>query len=252
MSTLPPTPPPPPTPPASAPPPPPPPGGIPPTPLPWEMRNQIGFADAFVDTVKLFMTSPSEAWRRTRPSGDLGEALLFGVLVAWVGTVFYHLYRLFFGAFWLRALSGWLPRQEWGRFGGFWGLGALTVGGTVAHIVLAPIFIAIGLFVWAAILHLCYMIVGALSHSTAGFEGTFRVVAFSAVGQLAQLIPFAGGLAAFVWSLVLTVMGGVAIHRTTQGKALGAVLIPVLFCCACVVLAIVLAGAAAFSAFHHR
>jgi hypothetical protein len=52
-----------------------------------------------------------------------------------------------------------------------------------------------------------------------------------------------------VWALVLYVMGIERLHRTTQGKAIAAVLIPVVLCCGCALIGIVLGGAALMSAF---
>ena len=234
-------------------PPPPPPGFPPQVPyapappgLPWELRPQVGFADALVDTIRLFVTRPAEAWSRTREKGDLGQPLLFAVLVGWIGVAFNSVWNLIFGNAWLRFLPM-LPPEMRDQFTdrGFLGSG---VASTLFAIVLAPLFVIIGLFIWGGILHACFMIVGALSGSTAGFEGTFRVVGYSSVSQLAHVIPIVGGLVALVWNLVLAVMGAQRIHRTTQGKAIAGVLIPIVLCCGCVLLGLVFAGAAIFAA----
>ncbi len=237
--------------------PPPPPPGFPPPPqapapagLPWELRPQVGFADALVDTIRLFVTSPGEAWSRTREKGDLAQPLLFAVIVGWVGVAFNSVWSLIFGNMWVRFLPM-LPPQVRDQVA-LRGLGA-GLGSTLFALVLAPLFVIIGLFVWGGILHVCFMIVGALSGSTAGFEGTFRVVGYSSVSQLAQAIPVVGGLVAAVWNLVLVVMGAQRIHRTTQGKAIAGVLIPIVLCCGCVLLAILFAGAAILAAISgHR
>jgi len=238
-------------------PPPPPPGFQPPPAyapapagLPWEMRPQVGFADALVDTIRLFVTSPAEAWSRTREKGDIGQPLLFAVVVGWIGIAFNSVWNLIFGNMWLRFLPMLPPQmRDQMAFRGF-GRG---VGSTLVALILAPLFVIIGLFIWAAVLHLCFMIVGALSTSTAGFEGTFRVIGYSSVSQLAQVVPVVGGLVALVWNLILVVMGAQRIHRTTQGKAIVGLLIPIVLCCGCVLLAIVFAGAAILAAFSgHR
>ena len=240
MSSLPPNPP---FPPPPPPPPPPQSAGAAAGPaLPWELRNQIGFVNAVVETVKLFATAPAEAWARTRVKNDLIEPLLFSIIVSWVGIVISNIYGMMFKT----SLLTMMPAEYRGRMG--W-LGA-SGGGSFFQMILAPLFVAIGLFIGAGILHLCLMIVGGLSQSTAGFEGTFRVAAYSAVADLAHVIPFVGGVVAFVWKLVLVVLGLVALHRTTQGKAVAAVLIPVVLCCGCAVIALVFGAAAAFSAFH--
>ena len=69
--------------------------------------------------------------------------------------------------------------------------------GSVAMIILLPLFLAIFLFIWSALAHLCLMIVGGANQP---FETTFRVLAFTqgSTGPL-QIIPICGGLIAGVW-----------------------------------------------------
>jgi len=240
MSSLPPPPPPPP--PGAYPPPPP--GGPPPAlnPLPWEDRPRVGFADALVDTIRLFATRPAEAWSRTREKGDIGQPLFFAICVGWIGIIFSSVYGLLFGQVWLRFL----PLTYRDRIGS---LMAGTAGMTLVQIFLAPLFILIGLFIGSAILHVCFLIVGALSNSTAGFEGTIRIVGYSWVAQLAHVIPVFGGLLALVASLILSVMGAQTLHRSTQGKAILGVLLPIILCCGCVLVGLIVGGAALFNAF---
>jgi len=112
-------------------------------------------------------------------------------------------------------------------------------------IILAPIFVIIGVFIGAAILHLMLMIVGGAYN---GFEATVRVVCYAQTAQLAGIIPFCGGLISMVWAIILYVFGLATAHRTTQGKAVLAVLLPVVLCCAFVAAMVfmgVLAGVAA-------
>jgi hypothetical protein len=47
------------------------------------------------------------------------------------------------------------------------------------------------------------------------------------------VIPFLGGLVALVWRIYLMMLGAQQLHKTSQGKALGGVLLPLLLCCAC-------------------
>ena len=223
------------------PPPPPPPVG---TALPWEERDRLGWVAAFVATVQLLATAPAEAWQRTRVKNDLLEPLLFSVVVSWIGIVFSSIY----GALFARSWISFLPPNVRER------LAPALAGssfGPLLNIVLAPVLVAVGLFIGTGIIHLCLMIVGGLSSSTAGFEGTFRVAAYSGVADLANVIPFVGGLIAIVWKIVLIVMGLQALHRTTSGKAVAAVLLPLLLCCGCGVVAFGAIMAAVMSAFNH-
>jgi len=244
MSSLPPDlpPPPPPPPPPSGYVPPSPPGYVPrPNPLPWEDRPRVGFADALVDTVRLFVSSPREAWSRTREKGDLGQPLLFAVCVGWIGIIFNTIWGQLLGQAWIRYLP---PNvREHVR-------DAMATSGAMMafQVVLAPLFVVLGVFIMSAVLHLCFLVVGALSNSTAGFEGTVRVVGYSWVAQLGQVVPVFGGLIALVGSIILASSGAQAIHRTSQGKAVFGVLLPVLVCCACVMVSILIGGAALFNA----
>src|SRR6266542_3106443 len=100
-----------------------------------------------------------------------------------------------------------------------------------------------------AILHFCCMLVGALQNSRSGFEGSLRAVCYSEVSSLASVIPVVGGLIAIVWWIVLAVQGVERLHRTTSGKAVAAVLIPVVVCCGGLLLIGLVVGAAILGRF---
>ena len=99
---------------------------------------------------------------------------------------------------------------------------------------------------------MCLVIVGGLEKSTAGFEGTFRVVSYATIAQLANVIPIAGGLISLVWSLILAILGVQKLHDTPQGKAVLAVLIPAIFCCVCIAMMFSLGLAGMIAAFADR
>ncbi len=231
---------PPPAPPA-APPPPPPPGGAGDTGgprLPWEERDRIGFLNALIETAKLIVTAPQDAFSRLRPDGDLIWPLVFGLIFSWVGQAFGQIWGLIFGSA-LQSMMG-----GFGDLEGMAAFGATSFFQVVITLVLWPVFFAIGIFIGAGIYHLCLMLVGGVESSPLGFEGTLKVVAYSQVASLAAVVPVLGGLIVLVASLILTVIGFVEAHRTTQGKAILAVLIPIALCCICGVVAAVMFGAA--------
>ncbi|MFI5198536.1 MAG: YIP1 family protein, partial [Thermoanaerobaculia bacterium] len=165
--------------------------------------------------------------------------LLFGVVVGWVGLVFRAVWGAMFGASIMRMIP--MQYARYARFGG---------GSLVVQVILGPLVIAIGLFVGAAILHVSFMIVGALSSSRSQFEGTFRLVCYASIANVANVVPLLGGLVAGVWAAYLIVVGAQQLHKTTSGKALVGVILPAIVCCVCVAVAAFIAGAAIFSAFH--
>ena len=208
----------------TAPPPPSPPLG--PQGNPWERRDTLGFGSAFIEAIKLFVTSPAEAFAQTKRSGDYASPLIFAVLVGWIGMAIGQLWGMLFNA----SMFSMFPGEMGDQMGA---MAATSIGAFIGTLILAPIFVAIGLFIWSGLLHLCVMLVGGLGESTSGFEGTFRVVSYVTVAQFANIIPVVGGLIALVWSIILGVIGLTDLHRTTQGKATAAILIPIAVCCVC-------------------
>lgn len=173
---------------------------------------------SFINAVRGVVLTPVDFYRGIRRQGDLLNPLIFAVIC-------YFVYTLLGGILRLAGVGA-----EMG-FGGF--LGAL---------VLSPLFAAIGLFIGAGILHLLVMLF--VGSSNAGFEGTFRVVAYAAVTSLASWLPFIGWIVS-LYGLYLAIVGVREVHTTTTGKAALVVLLP-----AAVILLLVLlliaAGAALF------
>ncbi len=195
-----------------------------------------------VEAVKLFVTSPKEAFAQTLRQGDYASPLIFALIVGWIGVALGQIWGLIFHS----SMFSMMP----GEFGDQFGMMmATSIGGFVMNVVLAPVIVVIALFIWSGLLHLCLMLVGGLARSTSGFEGTFRTVSYSSVAQLASLVPIVGVLIALIWSIVLVVLGFTDIHRTTQGKALAAAVIPIVLCCVCLVVAGLTVGAGLLAMF---
>ena len=186
--------------------------------LPWEHRQERGFVNAFIETLAMVLTKPDQAFRTMKTEGGLAEPLIYALIGGCVGGIVSLLLSL--------------GLQSMGLFAGqrdtFAALAGIGVG-SIALIVLVPVFILIGLFIGAAIVHLCLMIVGGANKP---FEATFRVLAFSqgSTGPL-QISPLCGGLIAGVWALVVNCIGLARAHETTTGRATLAVLLPVIVCC---------------------
>jgi len=203
---------------------------------PWERREEHGFVGGLIENLKLFVTAPGEAFRQTREGGDYASPIFFAVIVGWAMAIVGQIWNMMFSGAYLSMMPAEF-RDQVGHY--FAGSGM----GLVAQMIMAPIFIVIGIFIWSAILHLCMMLVGGLAESRAGFEGTFRVVSYSMVAQIANIIPVLGGMVSFVWAIILGVIGLATLHRSTNGKAIAAILIPIVLCCICCVLGGLIFGA---------
>ena len=209
---------------------------------PWERRDELGTGQGFLEALKLFVVSPAEAFGQTRRKGDYASPLLFAIVVGWVGVLIAKIWETLFGMSILSTFPPELRDQLPFLVGG-------SSFGLVLSLILAPVYILVALFIWSALLHLCLVLVGGLKHSSAGFEGTFRVVSYTTVAQLGSLVPVLGSVITLVWSIVLGVIGITSLHKSTQGQAIAALLIPLALCCLCVVFFLMTLGAGLMAAF---
>jgi hypothetical protein len=193
---------------------------MPPGPIPWEDPARTSAFERFAETVKLLATRPHDAFAGMPTTGGIGSPLLYAIVVGWIGIAV--------AVIWNTLLQGmWIPFMGGGEEAAF--AAGFTAVWAIGMIIAAPILVIIGVFIGAAILHLMLMIVGGANN---GFEATVRVLCYAQTAQLAGIIPFCGGLISMVWAIILYVFGLATAHRTTQGKAVLAVLLPVVLCCA--------------------
>ena len=199
--------------------------------LPWDHRRERGFFNAFVETLVMVLTRPSEAFTAMKREGGFGEPLIYALIGGCAGGFVSFLFSLG-----LKSVGVFADRHD--TFSAMAGMGA----GSAAFIILLPLFIIIGLFIGSAVIHLCLMIVGGANQS---FETTFRVLAFTqgSTGPL-QMIPVCGGVIAGVLALVCNCVGLARAHETDTGRAVLAVLLPVIVCCGGFFLVFMLGGLA--------
>jgi hypothetical protein len=186
--------------------------------LPWDERQRLGFLKAFIETLQMVLSRPSEAFTAMKRDGGFGEPIIFALVGGCAGAVVAFAFSLVLQAMGIGGAS----RNSF----------AFLVGagiGSIVFIILVPLFIVIGLFIGAAIMHVCLMIVGGAKQS---FETTFRVLAFSqgSTGVL-QMIPLCGGLIALVWGIVVNCIGLARAHETDTWRAVLAVFLPLIVCC---------------------
>ena len=171
----------------------------------------------FIATVQAVVLRPVEFFRGILRRGDLINPLIFAIICYEVSAILGGLLRL----------VGIGANQGFGAF--------------IASIILAPIFTAIGLFIFSGILYLLVMLIVGSRNS--GYEATFRVVAYSAVTSLVSWIPFIGWILS-LYGIYLAIVGIREMHNTTTGKAALVVLIP-----AAIVFLILILLAAVIGAF---
>ncbi len=173
---------------------------------------------SFINAVRNVVTAPVGFFRGIRREGDFVNPLIFAIICYEVSAI----------------LGGLLSLVGVGM-GDTQGFGSFLIG-----IILAPIGAAIVLFIGAGILHLLVMLI--IGSRNAGFEGTFRVGAYSAVTSLVSWIPIIG-LIASLYGIYLAIVGMREVHNTSTGKAALVVLIPAIVVIILVVILIFAVGA---------
>ncbi|MCH8922593.1 MAG: YIP1 family protein [Planctomycetes bacterium] len=219
---------------------------------PWE-RDGASPGSWFA-TVKEIFSGPPTAFRHMRRTGGIAAPLWFGVIGGTLGGWAQLLYDLIVG-----LVAAPAPPPQFGGnqppFVDFM-QGGTGIFESICGAVLMPIFAAIGLFIFAGVVHLMLMMLDGARH---GFEATFRSIAYvSGTTSLLQIIPFCGqiglvGQAGACFSLILLVvqivffiLALIEMQGISGGKATAAVLLPFLICCGlcCGLIALFSVGAA--------
>lgn len=189
--------------------------------LPWERRDEFGFARAVVRTVSAVLMSPTETFRRMRQRGGWAEPLVYAVVVgsfgAWAAEIWQMLSRSF-----LAAATG---------------VGAEEVAGAnsraVILAVLTPAIIAVVTVVGSAVTHLLLLLFGGAPHP---WETTLRVNSYAVSAQVFGAVPLCGFLIALVWGVVVQIIGLREGQEVPTGRAAAAVLLPLVIGCFCAAL----------------
>jgi len=185
---------------------------------PWEDAASLGWFKAFWDTATSCLFSPKEFFSRIPLSSGYGPPLIYGLIAGTIGTGFGQLWNVLFG----------LGSKEFRAV-------------AIVMIFLSPVIALVGIGISSVVNHLCLMILGGAHED---FEASFRVVCYSSSAALWQAVPVLGSLIHAVWAVVSIVIGLREAHGTSTGKALGAVLLPLLLCCGLIgILVFVVAGA---------
>jgi hypothetical protein len=230
-------------------------GGMPPSggspgppsvrgPTPWERRRELGTIKALVDTWKDSMFGPDAFWSRVRPDGPWEDSLFYAWIVFGVGSLIQFPLRSLQAAQIRQVLDqmrdqmkGIPPEVQDFLNQYLSGRGGL-IAGTISFI-LSIFFFPVALFLGSAILHLFCMLFGCAKN---GYWATFRVSAYAISPLVFYGIPCIGFLA-WIYSIVLTILGLARVQESTVGRASASALaLPVLGCCCCCGGALLAAG----------
>jgi phage FluMu protein Com len=200
--------------------------------LPWENKPQS--VGTWWETTKLCLMQPTYAFNIMRQYGGMGQPMVFcaiGLGFGVVGQMLWYLPLIIIGG--IAAGGNNAGGDEIAVM-----IGTQVVSQLVSAVFSVAIGSTVGLLIAAAIGHVCLMIVGGARQQ---YETTLRVIGY-AQGSTAWLnvIPVVGGLVAFVWLIVIEIIGFAQAHETTMGKAALAVLLPIIVCFVCLLVGVLM------------
>lgn len=163
----------------------------------WEDPDATFPLDAWT-TWRESLLEPASFFRRVDPAAPLSRPVLYLLLVTVVGAFFHLVWQAFL----------YVPMMgDAAPYGG---------GLHLIQFFAAPFSALFVLAVQALVLHL-FVLVLAPEHR--GIGSTARVVCYASGPAVLLAVPFVGGLAGWIWSVVLQVVGIREVHRTTTGRA---------------------------------
>ncbi len=182
--------------------------------VPWE-RTAPGMSFAgLVQTTRMLLFTPSDAFGMMRLKGTTAPPLIYLVAIGTVGTFVGLLWQT-----WARAMAGSIG-------GGNLQSLALANSYGVMSFVVAPFVILLLAVVVTGVHHLSLLMFGGAPRP---LEVTLRVVCYAwGASYVWMLIPVCGGLVATVWAAVMTIVGLQEAHGVPRGRAVAAVVVPYL------------------------
>lgn len=208
---------------------------------PWEQRETLGFFPAAWGTLKGVLLQPSATFASMKREGGYGRPLSFFLLSGSIGLILYYFYM---GST-LSALNGSAMKDVPDGARQFFAanMTALIILGIIA----VPCFLTIYAFVYSAITHICLKI---CTSTTQPYETTLRVTCYaSGAAYFLMIIPIVGAISG-IWGLCALCIGLGKAHQISTGKAVFAVFLPMIVCCALWIGVIILASLAGATAHH--
>ena len=194
----------------------------------WEQREQTGMMMAGWETIKAVLLKPSETFDTMKREGGLGTPLLFVVIFGTISSIVGLFYEYAFNL----GLASLIPK---GTGASPLASATMSTGYFIGMAIFMPLLIAFIMFVGAGIQHLSLMI---CSGAKRPFETTFRTYCYvQGAVYILQIVPVCGAIVGGIWAIVITCIGLSKTHEITIGRAVVAVLLPMIVCCGVVALA---------------
>ncbi|MCJ7747144.1 MAG: YIP1 family protein [Desulfobacterales bacterium] len=171
-----------------------------------------GFIGAFLKTIREALFSPTRFFKKVATGEGYWTPLIYGIITGIIGR-----FADFFWA-WLVVIPFLPPSIR----------NFLAISYTFVLMIIIfsmPLWVAFSILLWSGVTHFCLIIVRG---SKKGFEGTFRAISYSYSARLFHIVPFIGSTIGFVYRIALAIIGVREAHGITTGRALIAILLPLI------------------------
>ncbi len=177
-------------------------------PFPWPPPENESVLEALARTWKESVFEPKSFFARMPREFGFGWVLVYYLIIGVLSAGISLFWEMMLGP---SLLERWLTQD------------GVQPTSPVVDFLLSPLWLIIGLYIVAGIIHVCLLIVRGARH---GFGATARVIAYSGGPQLFSIVPFVGPVVGGIWSLVITIIGLREAHESTTGRAIAALAIP--------------------------
>jgi len=184
------------------------------TAFPWPPGPRVSALDALGETIRRSLFEPTRFFRAMPVHSPLGPALVYYALTSVASAGIMLFWGTVFGLF---VAPG-------SPLAGLLGVGDGDFGARLVDFLLSPLASLFGLVIGALVFHVALVIFGGARN---GLGATLRALAYAAASQLFVILPAIGIFVAMGWWLVLAVIGLREVHGTTTGRAVAAILAPI-------------------------
>jgi len=179
----------------------------------WESTEGVSTLRRLLKTLFGCLFNPTGFFRQMRRSDGYLSPLVYGMILGSLSTIVPIGWNFLLVSFGDAVLDSSAAPQMFTPSPELYGVMAI----------LSPILVTIVAFIWSGIVHVLLLIFGGASH---GFQTSFRVVCYSRSAGIWHIVPVFGPLIGSIWYLVLLVIGLAETQETSLGRALAAVLVP--------------------------
>jgi len=187
----------------------------------------------YVANVNRILTAPSRFFQEVFPALSLSETLSFGIVSAWLASIFAFAFETMNSFLLSRLLERWAQRIFASEEGfSFLSLSSNSFLFTAGILVLGPFFFLLRIFFGSIMLYSFSVLLvddGDTAPEPVTFKGAMRIQAAAFASHWFSVVPIFGSVIAFIANLVLLVTGVRERFRVSTRRATVIVLAPYLF-----------------------